>query len=247
MDDEYYGYSYGEEDDKGSKEMNLRWEQRQKTFLFWINSHLRKVHVQIEKVDEDLRDGLTLMLLLEVISGEKLPKPERGRSRVDLLSNVNKAMDFLVYKDVKLVSICAEEIVDGNMKKTLNLIWEIIQRFEIQNRSWDGFSGKKALLLWCQHTTAPYKNVNVQNFHTSFKDGLAFCAIIHHHRPDLIDYEALTKDDPVTNLQTAFRVAEKELDIPFRMEIMIMDNVEQDERAIMTYLALYCEAFEESQ
>lgn len=56
--------------------------------------------------------------------------------------------------------------------------------------------------------------MNVQNFHLSFKDGLAFCALIHRHRPDLIDYSKLSKDNPLENLNTAFDVAEKYLDIP---------------------------------
>lgn len=110
-------------------------------------------------------------------------------------------------------SVCVE-IVDGNLKMTLGMIWTIILRFAIQDISVEEMTAKEGLLLWCQRKTAPYKNVNVQNFHLSFKDGLAFCALIHRHRPDLIDYSKLSKDNPLENLNTAFDVAEKYLDIP---------------------------------
>lgn len=128
------------------------------------------------------------MLLLEVISGETLPKPDRGKMRfhkVRFLSNsqydvnnrspsvqianVNKALDYIASKGVKLVSIGAEEIVDGNLKMTLGMIWTIILRFAIQDISVEEMTAKEGLLLWCQRKTAPYKNVNVQNFHLSFK------------------------------------------------------------------------------
>ncbi len=75
-------------------------------------------------------------------------------------------------------------------------------------------SARDGLLLWCQRKTAPYDNVNVQNFTTSWKDGLAFCALIHRHRPDLIEYSKLSKSDPIYNLNLAFDIAEKHLDIP---------------------------------
>ena len=134
--------------------------------------------------------------------------------RFHKIANVNKALDFIASKGVKLVSIGAEEIVDGNVKMTLGMIWTIILRFAIQDISVEEMTAKEGLLLWCQRKTAPYKNVNVQNFHLSWRDGLAFCALIHRHRPDLLDYSKLSKDNPLENLNLAFDIAEKYLDIP---------------------------------
>lgn len=51
------------------------------TFTAWCNSHLRKAGTAIDNIEEDFRNGLKLMLLLEVISGETLPKPDRGKMR----------------------------------------------------------------------------------------------------------------------------------------------------------------------
>uniref|UniRef100_A0A4W5QV07 Actinin, alpha 4 n=1 Tax=Hucho hucho TaxID=62062 RepID=A0A4W5QV07_9TELE len=225
------------------------WEKQQrKTFTAWCNSHLRKAGTQIENIEEDFRDGLKLMLLLEVISGERLPKPERGKMRVHKINNVNKALDYIAGKGVKLVSIGAEEIVDGNAKMTLGMIWTIILRFAIQDISVEETSAKEGLLLWCQRKTAPYKNVNVQNFHISWKDGLAFNALIHRHRPELIDYDKLRKDDPLTNLNNAFEVAEKYLDIPKMMDAEdIVNTARPDEKAIMTYVSCFYHAFSGAQ
>ncbi|XP_035287773.1 alpha-actinin-3-like isoform X2 [Anguilla anguilla] len=214
------------------------------TFSAWCNSHLRKAGTQIENIEEDFRNGLKLMLLLEVISGERLPRPDRGKMRFHKIANVNKALEFICSKGVKLVSIGAEEIVDGNVKMTLGMIWTIILRFAIQGISVEETSAKDGLLLWCQRKTAPYRNVNVQNFHISWKDGLALCALIHRHRPDLIDYKKLRKDDPIGNLNTAFEVAEKFLDIPRMLDAEdIVNTHKPDEKAIMTYVSCFYHAF----
>ncbi|XP_077394424.1 alpha-actinin-1 isoform X2 [Festucalex cinctus] len=242
---------YMQQEDDWDRDMLLdpAWEKQQrKTFTAWCNSHLRKAGTQIENIEEDFRDGLKLMLLLEVISGERLAKPERGKMRVHKISNVNKALDFIASKGVKLVSIGAEEIVDGNAKMTLGMIWTIILRFAIQDISVEETSAKEGLLLWCQRKTAPYKNVNIQNFHISWKDGLGFCALIHRHRPELIDYGKLRKDDPMTNLNTAFDVAEKYLDIPKMLDAEdIISTLRPDEKAVMTYVSCYYHAFSGKQ
>uniref|UniRef100_A0A2K5EAF2 Actinin alpha 3 n=1 Tax=Aotus nancymaae TaxID=37293 RepID=A0A2K5EAF2_AOTNA len=241
------GGEYMEQEEDWDRDLLLdpAWEKQQrKTFTAWCNSHLRKAGTQIENIEDDFRNGLKLMLLLEVISGERLPRPDKGKMRFHKIANVNKALDFIASKGVKLVSIGAEEIVDGNLKMTLGMIWTIILRFAIQDISVEETSAKEGLLLWCQRKTAPYRNVNVQNFHTSWKDGLALCALIHRHRPDLIDYAKLRKDDPIGNLNTAFEVAEKYLDIPKMLDAEdIVNTPKPDEKAIMTYVSCFYHAF----
>uniref|UniRef100_A0A8C8E399 Actinin, alpha 2b n=1 Tax=Oryzias sinensis TaxID=183150 RepID=A0A8C8E399_9TELE len=246
-DNGYDEYDYMMQEEEWDRDMLLdpAWEQQQrKTFTAWCNSHLRKAGTQIENIEDDFRNGLKLMLLLEVISGERLPKPDRGKMRFHKIANVNKALEFITSKGVKLVSIGAEEIVDGNVKMTLGMIWTIILRFAIQDISVEETSAKEGLLLWCQRKTAPYRNVNVQNFHVSWKDGLAFCALIHRHRPDLLDFSKLNKDDPLGNLNLAFDIAEKHLDIPKMLDAEdIINTPKPDERAIMTYVSCFYHAF----
>lgn len=225
------------------------WERQQKkAFTAWCNSQLQKVSAQIGDIAEDFRDGLKLMLLLEVISGDQLPRADRGKMRFHRIANVNKSLRFIEDKGVKLVSIGPEEIVDGNLKMTLGMIWTIILRFAIQDISVEEMTAKEGLLLWCQRKTAPYKNVNVQNFHMSFKDGLAFCALIHRHRPELIDYNKLSRENALENLNTAFDVAEKHLNIPRMLDAEDMiTSVKPDERCVMAYISSYYHAFSGAQ
>ena len=136
-----YDESYMQQEEEWEREglLDPLWEKQQrKTFTAWCNSHLRKAGTAIEEINEDFRNGLKLMLLLEVISGEQLPKPDRGKMRFHKIANVNKALDYIQSKGVKLVSIGAEEIVDGNLKMTLGMIWTIILRFAIQDISVEG-------------------------------------------------------------------------------------------------------------
>jgi hypothetical protein len=161
-----------------------------------------------------------------------------AKMRIQKVENVGKCLRFITDHDVKLVGIGAEEIVDGNPKMTLGLIWTLILRFVIVGLSEEGLSAKQGLLLWCQKKTEPYKNVKIDNFTTSWQDGLGLCALIHRHRPDLIDYESLTRDNALSNLNLAFDVAETNLGVPKILDAAdIVDTAKPDERSIMTYIA----------
>ena len=104
-----------------------------------------------------------------------------------------------------------EDVVDGNRKIILGLIWTLILRFTISDINEEGMTAKEGLLLWCQRKTACYDEVDVRNFTDSWNDGLAFCALLDIHRPDLIDYDALDKNDHRGNMQLAFDIAKAAL------------------------------------
>eukprot|EP00056_Hartaetosiga_gracilis_P007801 m.112274 g.112274 ORF g.112274 m.112274 type:complete len:903 (+) comp12781_c3_seq1:216-2924(+) len=225
--------------------LDNQWQRQQKkTFTAWVNSHLRKRNLHVDEISQDFRDGTNLLALLEIISEETVGKASRGKMKIHHIENVGKAMKFIQSKNVDVRSIGPEEVVDGNLKMILGLVWMLILRFEIQDISEDQLNAKDALLLWCQRKTEPYSNVDVQNFHMSWKDGLAFCALIHRHCPNLIDYNSLKKGNVRENLETAFSVAENELDIPRLLDVDDMvECVKPDERSIMTYVAAYYKKF----
>ncbi|XP_069918305.1 spectrin beta chain, non-erythrocytic 4 isoform X2 [Oryctolagus cuniculus] len=222
---------------------------QKKTFTKWVNSHLARVGCHIGDLYTDLRDGFVLTRLLEVLSGEQLPRPTRGRMRIHSLENVDKALQFLKEQRVHLENVGSHDIVDGNHRLTLGLVWTIILRFQIQvikietedNR--ETRSAKDALLLWCQMKTAGYPEVNIQNFTTSWRDGLAFNALIHRHRPDLVDFSKLTKSNANYNLQRAFRTAEQHLGLARLLDPEDVNMEAPDEKSIITYVVSFYHYF----
>uniref|UniRef100_A0A8C8VFF9 Spectrin beta chain n=1 Tax=Pelusios castaneus TaxID=367368 RepID=A0A8C8VFF9_9SAUR len=222
---------------------------QKKTFTKWVNSHLARVSCRITDLYADLRDGRMLIKLLEVLSGERLPKPTKGRMRIHCLENVDKALQFLKEQRVHLENMGSHDIVDGNHRLTLGLIWTIILRFQIQDISVETEdnkekkSAKDALLLWCQMKTAGYPNVNIHNFTTSWRDGMAFNALIHKHRPDLIDFDKLKKSNAHYNLQNAFNLAEQHLGLTKLLDPEDISVDHPDEKSIITYVVTYYHYF----
>uniref|UniRef100_A0A8C1KKY4 Spectrin beta chain n=1 Tax=Cyprinus carpio TaxID=7962 RepID=A0A8C1KKY4_CYPCA len=222
---------------------------QKKTFTKWVNSHLSRVSCRITDLYMDLRDGRMLIKLLEVLSGERLPKPTKGRMRIHCLENVDKALQFLKEQRVHLENMGSHDIVDGNHRLTLGLIWTIILRFQIQDISVETEdnkekrSAKDALLLWCQMKTAGYPNVNIHNFTTSWRDGMAFNALIHKHRPDLIDFDKLKKSNAHYNLQNAFNLAEQHLGLTKLLDPEDISVDHPDEKSVITYVVTYYHYF----
>uniref|UniRef100_A0A3B4ZTZ2 Calponin-homology (CH) domain-containing protein n=1 Tax=Stegastes partitus TaxID=144197 RepID=A0A3B4ZTZ2_9TELE len=115
---------------------------QKRTFTKWINSHLAK-HVPplvVTDLFEDIKDGVMLLALLEVLSGQKLPC-EQGKKlkRIHWVANIGTALKFLegrksAYRGspIKLVNINSTDIVDGRPSIVLGLVWTIILYFQIE-------------------------------------------------------------------------------------------------------------------
>ncbi|KNE64839.1 hypothetical protein AMAG_10174 [Allomyces macrogynus ATCC 38327] len=230
-----------------AKIMDKAWEDVQKkTFTKWVNTKLQMRGLAINDITTDLTDGVNLIQLLEIIGDESLGKFNRvPKMRIQKIENQNTALAFIKRRGVNLTNIGAEDLTDGNEKLALGLIWTIILRFTIADISEEGLTAKEGLLLWCQRKTAPYNpEVQVKDFSFSWQDGLAFCALIHRHRPDLLDFHALNKADKHGNMALAFDVAAKHLGIPKLLDVEdVVDLPKPDERSVMTYVAQYFHAF----
>jgi hypothetical protein len=231
----------------GTLEQVPAWVATQhKAFLRWANTYLEQNDIEpMKELVQDFSSGVKLIQLLAFIGNESLgrynPTP---RLRIQKVENVNTALEFIKHRGIQLHNIGAEDIIDGNLKLILGLLWILILRFTISEINEEGLSAKEGLLLWCQRKTAGYKGVNVKDFSTSWTDGLAFAALIDRHRPDLLDFEALDPKDSRANMELAFRIAHEQVGIPQILDVEdILDVASPDERSIMTYVAYYFHAF----
>ncbi|SCZ89793.1 BZ3500_MvSof-1268-A1-R1_Chr1-3g01581 [Microbotryum saponariae] len=227
-------------------------KMQNKVFCNWcvqrgVNSRLEPRGFEpVVNLSQDFHDGTKLIELVEALTEQSLGRyNQMPTHRVQKFENAKLALDRIKEMGVHLTNIGAEDIVDGNLKLILGMIWSMVLRFSIADISEEGSHAKEGLLLWCQRKTQGYEGVDVQNFTRSFQDGLAFCALIHRHRPDLIDWDSLPKDPrrAADNLRKAFKIAEERLGIKQWLDVEDVCNRKPDDKSIMTYVAQFFHAF----
>ncbi|XP_072295640.1 uncharacterized protein [Eucyclogobius newberryi] len=224
---------------------------------------------EVHDLFRDLQDGRILMTLLEELTGCKLLYRFRPSShRIFRLNNISKALAFLDDRHVKLLGIDASAVADGVPSVVLRLVWNIILHFQVKEMTGGlrrrlssslsslstssdlsdltdaakspKYNGKtiKSLLLWVQRCTAKF-GVEVPDFGWSWRNGLAFLALIKSLNPDLVDLRQSLTKDPEENLNQAFRTAHQSLDIPPLLEPQDVTCSYPDEKSIITYVSMF--------
>jgi Ca2+-binding EF-hand superfamily protein len=178
-----------------------------------------------------------------------LPIPKHNanpKSKVNKLDNIVMALKMVEDAKIKTNFLKSTHLVDKDLKMILGMMWAIILDYSIKGISEDDLSAKEGLLLWCRKKTKGYSHVcppSITNFTTNWKNGLAFCALIHKHRPDLLDYSTLAAENAAENLELAFSVAEQQLGIPRLLEVSDLTIDRPDERSVMTQVSEYFHRF----
>ncbi|CAF3702214.1 unnamed protein product [Rotaria socialis] len=216
---------------------------QKKAFTKWINNQLNNSNSipTITNLFQDLRDGAVLLRLLETLTGNEY-KREIGKMRVHHIGNVNKVIAVLGEYGIKLLSISSNDIVDGNPKLTLALIWSIIQYWQgkdvlksvVPNPEQTNI--EKFLLSWCQQQTKGYKGVAIKDFTHSWQDGLAFNALIHKFRPDLFNYDGILQETSAKNLEHAFSIAKNVYKIDRYLDVEDVLSEYPDKKSILMYI-----------
>nr|XP_036218034.1 microtubule-actin cross-linking factor 1 isoform X36 [Bactrocera oleae] len=109
----------------------------------------------------------------------------------------------------------------------------------------DNVSAREALLRWARRSTLRYPGVRVNDFTTSWRDGLAFSALVHRNRPDLLDWRKARMDQPLERLEQAFHIVEKEYGVTRLLDPEDVDTNEPDEKSLITYISSLYDVFPE--
>ncbi|KAG6796011.1 filamin-A [Apis mellifera caucasica] len=209
------------------------------TFRNWVNEHLKHAvdtaNSPVIDLVEDFRDGTRLCALVEVLTKRRLPRwNPRPANQHHHLENVSTALQAIEADGVKLVNIGNVDIVNGNLKLILGLIWSLIVRYQIGKSK---FPPRKLMLAWLK-TVLPECRVN--NFTTDWNSGVYLSALLDYCQPGLFPHwRRLDPNDSVYNCRKAMEISKREFDIPMVLEPEYLASPYMDELSGMTYLSYF--------
>ncbi|GAA6235065.1 protein-methionine sulfoxide oxidase mical3a-like [Lates japonicus] len=173
--------------------------------------------------------------------------PENMQKNISLFS-VDPTTRYLNVNPLTITPAQVRHLVDTGEEAGLNTdCGDIIRLPSPRILREESFSQSNQLLTWCQEQTRGYCGVAVNNLTTSWKSGLALCALIHRYQPDFIDFESLDEWSVEENIRLGFNVAEREFGISPLMTVEEMLSVgEPDSLSMVMYLSQFYQLLKDS-
>ncbi|XP_026182549.1 protein-methionine sulfoxide oxidase mical3b isoform X2 [Mastacembelus armatus] len=173
--------------------------------------------------------------------------PENMQKNINLFS-VDPATRYLNISPLTVPPAQVRHLVDTGDEAGLNTdCGDIICLSSPRPLRQEPFSQSNELLVWCQEQTRGYRGVAVSDLTSSWKSGLALCALIHRHRPDLIDFDYLDESSVEENTRLGFNVAEREFGISPLMTVEEMwCMAEPDSLSMVMYLSQFYQLLKDS-
>jgi len=226
----------------------MSWQDiQEKTFTRWVNAYLQRRGMQIENLFEDLKNGLILVNLVEILTDPKTVGKYNKHPRIAIqkIENLGIVLKFLEAENLKLVNIGPEDIHDGNKRIILGLIWSLILRYQInmgmEDRDGDpNTSAKDELLEWVNSKIVPLGHEPVKNFKKDWNDGVALSALQEALLAGMCpNWKELPKDNGADNNQKGIDRGFDEWGVPKLLDGADMAHPKVDEKSVMTYIAYY--------
>jgi len=193
--------------------------------------------MHVNDLQKDLKDGVLLINLLEIISGKSLGKYNKNpRVPTQKYENTHIAIEFVKSEGIKIVNIGNTDITDGNLRIILGLIWTLILRYQVNRGGGDG-SARDELLKWVQSKIPAY---NITNFKGNWNDGKALNALSDALAPGSApDHASLDSSKAVDNCDKGMNAANNYLGIPRILAPEALANPKVDEQSVMTYISYF--------
>ncbi|XP_057668388.1 filamin-A isoform X2 [Diorhabda carinulata] len=205
------------------------------TFRNWVNEHLPH-DLRVADLSKDLCTGVRLCALVESLRKKPL-KPSWNRRPTNqhhYLENVTCALNAIEKDGIKLVNIGNTDIVNGNLKLILGLIWSLIVHYQIGRSK---FPPRKLMLAWLQ---AVLPECKVGNLTTDWNSGILLSALVDYCKPGLFPHwKKLDPSQDIENCRRAMDIAQKDLGIPAVLEPEYLASPWLDELSGMTYLSYF--------
>jgi len=195
----------------------------------------------VDDITKDFKDGVKLINLLEILSGQSLGKYViKCKIPPHNLGNINLAINWMCQTE-RIRGFCgwdATDIMKGNIRVLLGITWILILHYELQPFAAEPLNLRETLILWLNEQIALY-DLQVKDFVQSFQDGKVLSALINIlsiSSKDIINVKELK--NPMRDTEEGIKTAEELYRIP---QLVDPEDMHQglDELSTIAYINFF--------